>query len=246
MRAMSRLRVRVYGDSLALPRPGVVGNEERYVALLEDWWRSRGIAVELVDRSRANGTVIEARDNWVHDNAYFGEAVDVLIAHCGICDCAPRPLKPWERAWVSRLPPRARDKVVDLIHRFRPQLVQARTIRVVPISTFRDVYRDWLAKVVANAKRTYVINIAPTNADMEQRSPGWMESIQAYNAVIRETVEHVGRATLVDIHDAIAKSPDGIDAWVVREDGHHIMPRTHRALFEQIRERELSASARAS
>jgi acyl-CoA thioesterase I len=240
----SRLRVRVYGDSLALPRPGVVGNDERYVALLEEWWRSRGEWVELLDRSRPNQTVLQARTAWSDDNAYFGKAVDVAIVHVGICDCAPRPLKPYERAFVSRLPAAARESVVKLVHRFRPQLVQARTIRVVPVPEFRAAYRAWLPEVVANAKRTYVLDIAPTNAQMEERSPGFMESIRAYNDIIRETVSELG-GTLIGVHAAIAAAPN-IDDWVVREDGHHITPRTHRAVFEQIRDRELSVSSRAS
>jgi acyl-CoA thioesterase-1 len=243
MTTRGRLRVRVYGDSLALPRPGVVANEERYVALLEEWWRSRGQPVELVDRSRANQTLPEVRDWWVHDNAYFGEQVDVLIAHCGICDCAPRPLRPRERAWVSRLPAPLQEPVVSFVHRFRSQLVRARTIRVVPAETFRAVYRDWLPKVVQHARRTYVLTIAPTNADLELRSPGFGESIRRYNNIIRETVEELGagKTTLIDVNRAILKSPDGIDAWVLREDGHHITPRTHRMVFEQLRDSESEA-----
>ena len=245
-----RLRVRVYGDSLALPRPGIVANEERYVALLEGWWRSQGAWVELLDRSRANQTVVQARDAWVHDNAYFGEAADIVIAHVGICDCAPRPLTPRERALVSRLPAPARDSVIKVIHRFRHRLVQARDIRVVPPKTFRAVYREWLPKVVEHADRAYVLDVAPTNDAMEKRSPGLVAAISAYNEIIAETVAQLGagKATLIGVHRMIDDAPDGIDAFVLREDGHHITPRTHRMVFDQIRaceERAMPASLRA-
>ena len=242
-----RLRVRVYGDSLALPRPGVVKNDERYVALLEEWWRSRGEWVELLDRSRPNQTVLQAKSAWSDDNAYFGDPVDVVIAHVGICDCAPRPLKPYERAFVSKLPAGMRDSVVKLVHKFRAQLVQARTIRVVPEGEFRSAYREWLPRVAANAQRVYVIDVAPTNQLMEERSPGFMESIRVYNDIIRETVDELGagKAQLIGVHAAISAASTDIDDWVVREDGHHITPRTHRMIFEQIRDRELSASSRA-
>jgi hypothetical protein len=224
----------VYGDSLALPRLGVVANDERYVALLEDWWRSRGEWVELLDRSRANQTVVRAQSAWGDDKAYFGEAADVVIAHVGICDCAPRPLKPYERAFVSKLPAGVRDSVVRLVHRYRPQLVTARSIRVVPPPEFRRVYREWLANVVPHAKRTYVLGIAPTNAEVEARSPGFTESIRLYNDIIREVAASAG-ATLIDVHAAIPT--DRIDDYI-EQDGHHISPRTHRAIFELIREHE--------
>jgi hypothetical protein len=245
---MNRMRVRVYGDSLALPRQGVVANEARYVALLEEWWRSRGTAIELLDRSFGNQTVPKARELWIHDNPYFGDEVGVLILHCGVCDCAPRPLSPWERAFVSRLPDPMRERVVRVVHRFRATLVQARNLRIVPPQKFRRIYRDWLPNAAQHAKRTYVINIAPTNADTERRSPGFGENIRLYNDIIAETVRELGTpsTTLIDIHRVIESSPDSVDAWVLREDGHHITERTHRAIFEQIRDRELSALAAAS
>ena len=98
--------IRVYGDSLVLPRIGTVTNAERYVSQIQTRISHLlGIHnITVIERAFASLPIEKISYFFRHDNAYFGERGDILIIHCGVVDCAPRPVPIWIREIISRTP----------------------------------------------------------------------------------------------------------------------------------------------
>lgn len=238
------LRVRLYGDSLALPRPGVVQSRERYIARLCSWWtRQEGVEnIELIDRSRGSMTVADLWQWYEHDNGYFGEGGDVLLIQCGVVDCAPRPLPRWLRSRLGRLPSALRRRVISFLHRHRPAILR-RTggWRQISPDEFRSFSSRWLASAVQKFGRVYVFNIAPTNRQIENHSPGFTRSIRLYNEILAEVIGSLkaDNLFLVDVYAVISQTnPEEIDRYILAEDGHHLTALSHELYYQQIKRLE--------
>jgi|SRR5918911_28260 hypothetical protein len=236
-------KVRLYGDSLALPRPGYVKFSERYISLLCDWWKKQeGVrSIELCDRSKSNSTVAHLFQQYADDNNFFGPAGDVLIIHCGIVDCAPRPVPRWMRNRIERLPSALRQPAIKFLHDHRAQILR-RTggWRQLGPQEFRAIYRRWLAEALNQFSRVYLINIAPTNEATEAHSPGLSRSIVLYNEMIAELVSALNAENLflIDVHQHIGDNLQEIDRYIVSQDGHHITALSNRLCSDEIKKHE--------
>ena len=235
------LKIRIYGDSLGLPRIGHVKNEERYITLLEQYVRQKHTNIEYLDRTRINSTVPYLYRWYAEDNAYFGNIGDVLIIHCGICDCAPRPIPPKLRGFISTLKGKFKQLVVNLVKKNRARLQKNNFIwRITDPNIFLEIYTKWIAEASKLFKQIYIINIAPTNEATEKHSPGLMASIEQYNTMIAEilNITNNDNLYLIDIHQNINKEiisqNNHINQYVLEEDGHHIAPKTHQIIFNKI------------
>jgi hypothetical protein len=227
--------VRVYGDSLSLPRVDEgVGAAATYAELFGRGLRQRhpGRDVVLYNRARGAGTVTTLVADYLRDAGYFGRpGADRLIVQCGICDCAPRPIPPALRAIVGRLPAFLRGRAVGFLHEQRPRLVRVGPVwRETRPSSFRRTYAYWLEQVVRDCVRVYAMNVAPVTDSLEAHSPGLRASIALYNRLIGEAVAAVGSKNLVllDVHAAISARPGGIEACINANDGHHLTAEGHR------------------
>jgi len=238
-----KLKVRLYGDSLALPRPGHVKTHERYINRLCSWWTSQqGVeSLELCDRAKGSMTVADLFQWYEHDNGYYGEAGDVLIIQCGVVDCAPRPVPRWLRRRIARLPLALRGPIVSFLHRHRAAILR-RTggWRQLAPGEFRSIYNSWLARAARNFARVYVINIAPTNRQTEERSPGFTSSVDLYNKIIADVIAALqsDNLFLVDVHEIVSRSPQEIDKYILPDDGHHLTALSHECYYEAIKRLE--------
>src|SRR5206468_2107531 len=75
---------------------------------------------------------------------------DALVLQVGINECAPRPLGVAGRARLGRLRPQwLRDRLIGVVHRFRPQIIRAR-----PLAQFTtlDRFEASVSRVVRAAR----------------------------------------------------------------------------------------------
>jgi hypothetical protein len=233
------LRVRLYGDSLALPRPNYVKSGDRYIAGLSSWWLGQeGVRrIDLCDHAKGSSTVADLYQWFQHDNGYYDESGDVLIIQCGIVDCAPRPVPRWLRRRIPKLPAVLRKPTIQFLHNNRARILAATGgWQQLNAAEFRLFYGRWLAEAVNNFSRIYVINIAPTNQATEVRSPGFTRSIAEYNAIISDVLASLKRDNvfLIDVNALIGKDSENIDNFIVSEDGHHLTALSHQLITEAI------------
>jgi hypothetical protein len=233
------LLIRIYGDSLSLPR-AADGIEcgDIYPELLRDSIEARqpGLRVVVFNRSKGGASISELYRQFIDDSVYFPkDHSGILIIQCGIVDCAPRPVPTSVRAWIGRLPLPLRWATTKLLHHLRPYLLRA-GIRwsITPIDHFEQALTQWLQKAQLGLERIYVFNIAPTIPETETHSPGLARSIDEYNVVIERTIEKMDPETvvLVDVHRAISENDGDLVRFVNARDGHHITKSGHRLYAE--------------
>lgn len=227
-----RLLLRVYGDSLSLPRPadGVL-HCGTYPELIRDALEANycGLRVTVWNRSRGGALIGELHESYRQDSAYF-DAVEpsILVIQCGIVDCAPRPVPRRVREKIGRMPTPLRWLIAKFLHVARPFLLRAGIRwRATESDDFGHRLQAWIEDACSGKARVYVINIAPTVADIDAHSPGLADSISAYNEVIRRAAS-AGGATLIDVFGAIRSQPGGSGDYINRQDGHHITRQGHR------------------
>jgi len=175
-----------------------------------------------------------------HDNAYFGTSVDIQIIHCGICDCAPRPLPPRARQFVSRMPPFIRNRIIAGLHNNRAALLKSGfSWKAVEMKDFQKTIETWTDMLSKHAERVYLINISPTNKQTEAHSPGLIRSISQYNQILSEAAsKYSNKVSLIDVHSMIPQQSDDIDDYILKEDGHHITMNTHVLIADSLISRE--------
>lgn len=234
---MSRpLLLRVYGDSLSLPR---ISDDIAYDATWPELVRASAEpgSLHLYNHSRAGGNVRTLFDAYLGDAGYFGSApLGVLVIQCGICDCAPRPVPAWLKRWISRLPQGPRHRVVRLIHVARPRIQRAGIkFRDVPPGRFRETYHRWLRNAAQSYAAVLTMGIAPTNPEVERHSPGLAASIENYNCLIRDAVlrTQCSNVCFIDVQRAIESTPDGVQKTINAADGHHLTRAGH-ALYGRL------------
>lgn len=221
--------IRVYGDSLSLPRRGIgLSHPDTYPELL----RSALGDVQLYNRSRGGVTLpVMAREMFEPDCTYFDrEDETLLVLQLGVVDCAPRPIPRWLRGGISRLPPRLQKPVIGWLHDHRAALLgRGLAWRMTPPEVFAAVYRRLLEHARGRFRHTLCLNIAPTNPGIEAHSPGFGASIALYNTRLAELVGSLQapEVELVDVHRLILEQPEGLDHFVCPEDGHHITAAGH-------------------
>jgi lysophospholipase L1-like esterase len=227
--------IRVYGDSLALPRSAdAIGYRETFPELVRQAWEAADPRqlVHLYNRSRRGATIASLlTDCWMDAEAFGSAGGDLCLLQCGVCDCGPRPVPRWLRNRIDRLPGRVKRRIIRFLHDHRARILRAGLAwRDTPPEEFRRLYQEFLAGVVKEFRRVVAINIAPTTEAMDRHSPGLAASIERYNGLIREAVAAVGgeNLRLADVYGAITGTPGGIERHVNASDGHHITAEGHR------------------
>lgn len=236
------LKIALYGDSLALPRQKIVDERERYIALLEDSLRTKNLSskIQLLDRSKGGTTIADLVDMLNHDLGYFTYPGDLAILHCGIVDCAPRPVDLKQRALISKLPGFIKYRVIHYLHKNRSRILRKGKSHVVTKpDSFENLYTSILELLLKNYRQVFVINICPTNQTIEEHSPGFTKNINLYNTIINKVLQAINnpKANLIDVHAFITDNLENIDRYVLKEDGHHITPLTHSWIAQRIVEK---------
>ncbi len=245
MAASDRLLIRVYGDSLSLPRTDEkLEYHQTYAELLATRWRQclPGTSVYLYNRSFTGANASSIYETYRSDTFFFGRpGGDIGIIQCGVVDCAPRPIAGWARDILSRAPDQIRNSIVRLLHNYRASILTSGFVwQTVPPPSFAKFFAKLLALAAPDFPRLYVLNIAPTNSETESHSPGFSASIDLYNSLIAKTIKATTfqNITLIDVHKAIATASNGIERYISHLDGHHITPDAHRLYADLICDQE--------
>lgn len=240
---VDRVLIRVYGDSLSMPRRSEgVDYFQTYPELLVAAWRGEALGHEITiyNRSYADASTAHLLRTYRSDAFYFGNpGGSVGILQCGIVDCAPRPIPPKIRSIVSRMPTSVREKIVSFIHANRASMLRSGLMwRTTPPKRFLETMTALVRMAAPDFSRFYVINIAPTVPAIEARSPGLSESIRYYNSLIEKAVSAVAspNVRIIDVYGLILNQQ--IDRFISPLDGHHISAEAHRLYAEAILEHE--------
>jgi hypothetical protein len=226
MISQSRTRIALYGDSLSLPRPGVVENGQRYFLRLHDHLQSRlGMAVDVLDRGEGATTISALKNRITHDKHYFRERGFLALLQSGIVDCAPRPVADATREKIGKLPSFIRKRVIKYLHNNRTKLILRRYYVRTELATFQKEYAACLEMLKKSYEHIFCINICPAPESFEKVSPGVTAQISAYNQAISAAASDA-EVRLVDVHGMIRTGGDIYD-YITREDDHHATSLTH-------------------
>lgn len=230
--------VQFYGDSLGLPRPGIVQPGERYIYHFTSWLKSASSdEVYLADRCRGGATVDKLFEVFTEDEGYYQGDKEILLIHVGVCDCAPRPIPLRLRNFISKMPAGLRKKIINYLHRNRAKLLKKGFVYYnTDKRKFEELLTKWLETAIASFKRIYIFNIAPTNEDMEQHSPGFQDSIKVYNNIISKVVGTINneKISLINVNAIISGSEYPFDDLIVKSDGHHLTALAHRIYGQEL------------
>ncbi len=219
----------LYGDSLAMPRPGVVTTQQRYIQQVRAaLMKERDIFLDLRDRSEPSATITMEAPHIVRNDAYFQDQGVLAVLHCGVVDCAPRPVSPKMRKRISRLPPWLMKRVTAFLHRNRARILRRRFYVTTEFPEFSRKYAESVQVLRKSHQQVFCINICPAPPSYEAKCPGIGRQITAYNAAIEAAVtqQQDQEVHLVDLHRQISSSADIYD-YIVRDDDHHITPKAH-------------------
>jgi hypothetical protein len=242
----NRLLLRVYGDSLGMPRSlDGIHYTETYAELLTSALRAQGLQVDLYNRSKGNIALDELKTLAINDHRYFGNWPEIVVIQCGIVDCAPRPVSGRIRRLVGRLPAHLRSKAISFLHSNRARILNnGFRWRVTEPQEFQTAYVELLRSVSGYDGWIYAVGIAPTTPEMEQHSPGLTSSILLYNEIICTAARDAGNSVrFVDVNGAILEDADGLRRYMNLTDGHHITTEGHslyaRLILAAVQERQL-------
>jgi hypothetical protein len=232
------IKLALYGDSLACPRIGVVDSHQTYIALIEQYIRKTTHPEYLELRNKAEGgaTLHQLYQAYAKDNTYYTVPGDFLIIHAGVVDCAPRPVAETTKQKIGKLPAFIKRRVIRYLHNNRANIITKSGGHVITSQEiFRKQVHIFLTDAEKNYKKVFVINICPTNQEIEAHSPGFSNNIKQYNTIWKEEIDALksSKIKLINIHDYIL-STGAIDTYILKEDGHHIYPITHQWIAETI------------
>ncbi len=245
LRRESFVLVRVYGDSLSMPRefesiPFYCTYPEIFRQSLEPVYPGKRIC--LYNRSSGGGMIKTLWADYQVDSTYFRpDKGDILIIQCGIVDCAPRPVPSFLGKFIATMPEIIQDIVKKFLHNYRPHILQSGfSWRHIMPREFKSTLIQWLTTAKKDFSRVYVYNIAPTNASIEAHSPGLSSSIELYNKLIFSSIKSVAAENvyLMDVHKAISSSVSGVSKYINDRDGHHITIEGHKLFAQMIASHE--------
>lgn len=239
---MNNLIVKIYGDSLSLPRPqdGVDYGEEygyKLKLLLEEDLKK---FFYLWNRSLGGARIGELYEQYERDKFYIGKS-GILIIQSGVVDCAPRPLPLFLREIVSVSPAFIKWRITRFLHNNRAKILKAGLgTRPTPPKKYEKILKKWLESALSAEMLILVINIAPNTDEIENHSPGFRKSIDLYNNIIFSVIEEIKnpKIRLVDVNRKIKEMDKEIKFLINQKDGHHITKEGHnlysQMLFEEI------------
>jgi hypothetical protein len=235
MSAKPRIRIALYGDSLSLPRPGVVSNGQRYIMRLHDALEERlGVITDVLDRGEGGGPISTLLARITHDKNYYREPGFLTVLQSGIVDCAPRPVADSTRERIGKLPSFIRKRIIKYLHNNRTKIILKRFYVRTEMRTFEKEYAASLEVLGKCYEHVYCVNVCPAPESFEKVSPGVSRQIESYNEVIRKLAGAAG-AKLVDVYSMIHSGGEIYD-FITREDGHHITPLTHEWITNNVLE----------
>jgi len=238
------MKIVIFGDSLALPREDVGGDElleVTYPFLLDQSLRRQfGAAAPLIfERGMRRRTIEYVLDEW--NELVELRKPQIVIVHVGIVDCAPRVFLRREASFVANIRfAWLRERIFRFTHDHRRKIVQFRRKVYVPLPRFERLVQQVVQKARATGVQSLVfINIIAPPDSVEERSPGFQSNVIAYNQVFQEQTKH-DFVSLIDLNRMV-HDEGGSDTLSV--DGIHLNERGHTLLAQRLAEQVLSASS---
>ena len=211
------MKIVILTDSLGLPRqdPEVVDIEDTYIQKL----RKRYTDLTIISLSIGGATLSIIREQYFN----YLKAVDpdLVIIHAGIVDCAPRALKKWEAALISR------NRIINSIYnilfkRHTHSLRKYRKLTYTPLQQFESIAKNFYLSL--NEKLVW-IGIIPAKKEYEKQLPGIAGNIDNYNNILRTLLP----SGLIDTCDLPVEG--------IMSDHHHINAVGHQFIFTKICDR---------
>lgn len=229
------MKIVIFGDSLALPREDVGGDElleVTYPFLLDQSLRRQfGAGAPVVfERGMRRRTIEYVLDEW--NELVELRKPQIVIVHVGIVDCAPRVFLRREASFVANIRfAWLRDRIFKFTHDHRRRIVQFRHKVYVPLSRFERLVQQVVQKARESGVQSLVfINIIRPPDSVEERSPGFQSNVIAYNQVLQEQTKH-SFVSLIDLNRMV-HDDGGSDALTV--DGIHLNERGHMLLAQEL------------
>ncbi len=239
---MDDLILKVYGDSLSLPRPkdGIGFGKEYSYLLKKRVEKELNKEVFCWNRSMGGARVDELFNHYERDKYYIGKE-GILIIQSGVVDCAPRPLPIFLREIVSLTPEFLKWRIVKFLHNNRAKILKA-GLGTKPTSPkkYRLTMEKWIKSAIEIEKIIFVINIAPNTDEIEKHSPGFRKSIKLYNQILESVITEINsqKVILIDAYSAIKEKDKEVKFLINQKDGHHITKDGHllysELLFDKI------------
>ncbi len=236
-----KMLIQIYGDSLSMPRvEPLTKYYETYQELLSDKLRSTltNVKIFLHTRNHPGSPILSLYNEYIQDLRYFGDDNNnILVIHCGIVDCAPRPVPLILRALISRSPEKIREKIIKIIHTRRAWLLsRGFSWRVTEAAKFKKIYKEWISLAVKHSLLVVVVNIAPTTTKMEIHSPGLTASIKQYNQIIYDEIKVVNSPNLFlfDAYSEIWARSEELANFIHPVDGHHLTRDGHQLYADRL------------
>ena len=235
------IKIVIFGDSLALPREDVGGDElleVTYPFLLDQSLRRKfGAAAPIIfERGMRRRTIEYVVDEW--NELVELRKPQIVIVHVGIVDCAPRVFLRREASFVANIRfARLRDRIFKFTHDHRRRIVQFRRKVYVPLTRFERLVQRVVEKArEAEIQSLVFINIIRPPDSVEERSPGFQGNVIAYNQVLQAQTKHQ-HVSLIDLNGMVNEA--------LTVDGIHLNERGHMLLAQRLEEQVLSALSAA-
>lgn len=112
----------------------------------------------------------------------------LMVLQVGHVDCAPRPLKKWERNKLSKLSPQwLREKIIQFVHDHRARIIRLRgLIQFAPSSVFEKSVRAIVSSAGSRGCLIFVLPVTRVSIQQEEREPWYNREIERYNSILRK------------------------------------------------------------
>ena len=211
-------RLLVVGNSISeATTPGAQPSPALLEARLPGW---------TIERVIKGGATVEDLEG--EARAALATRPDAFVLQVGITDCAPRPLSRRERAVLGRVRPlRFRDRIIQLLHDYRPQIITARRRlrQFTPPDRFAASVGRILHEADACGCETLVLPITRVAAVAEGRTPYTNREVARYNDIL-QTLS--GAARFVTESALLGDTPAG--GFCVNPEDVHLDEPAHRAI----------------
>lgn len=225
------LNLYVYSDSLAFRRKQQSQDLQfLYPFVLKGLIESRlGIRTNLVMRGNGGALVRTVHATLLRDTGFFGfsaETINIAVLQCGVVDCAPQPFT-YALAPMIRSVPIVGEKILAFLGEHRRTLQSFWSYRAVSKRRFVRHYANLLRTCRVAALEPIAVGMPLPTLGIEQRSPGFRQSVAAYNPLIQQSLPD----RFCDIEAEISEADRDL---LLLDDGHHLTEAGHQLYAESI------------
>lgn len=209
----------IVGNSVSLPH---LGEGRAYPELLEERLANQGTVERIIE----HGKTIDELESRVLAGI-DAHPPDTVVIQIGINECTPRPLSRAERSRLGRVRPWFRDRIIQLIHIWRPQIIRLRPlIQNTSIPLFRTCIARILESIASRGARVLILPITTVPASVEARTPYMNREIAKYNAVLRS----LARPGVQFVEESEIFGSARPDELCAGPDTVHLNPAAHEAI----------------